>query len=87
MLECKTKEDIDCTTISVVVSTIFTIVSLCALVWICILLNNIGVLSGSKKQKGCKYLCVAIVLLYLLPGPGTLAAIVLLVCATEYLKD
>ena len=66
--------------------SMWAVASIAVLVWICVLLHNIGKLSP-PVQKACTYISAAIVVSCVLPGPGTLAAVVLLAYASQSLKS
>ena len=72
---------------TVVGMSMWVIASVAVLVWICVLLYNIGMRLSPPTQQACTYISAAIVVSCLLPGPGTLAAVVLLAFASQLLKS
>lgn len=86
MIECMNKEKTDITAVSVFVSSIFAVASVGILVWIFILLDKVGCKLGGKIHEACRYICIAIVVSFLFPGIGTIAAIVLLSYASKCIK-
>ena len=67
--------------------SMWVIASIAVLVWICVLLHNIGMQLSPPMQQACTYISAAIVVSCVLPGPGTLVAVVLLVYASQSLRS
>lgn len=81
--ECVKRKRARSNACAVVGISMWVVASIAVLVWICVLLHNIGMQLSPPMQKACTYISFAIVVSCLFPGPGTVIALILLACASQ----